>query len=791
MRNPNLNVESLLTSSSLVIERNDDPLVGERPDWWWTGLSPKHGVCPGVGKDGKIRSLPMLDLTHCSRSQVLDYFLNSWALTEVLFESLQGEAAFTCPPYHHLRHPLIFYYGHTACLYINKLRVASLLKEPINPYFEQLFETGVDEMSWDDMSKNTMEWPSVREVNTYRHQVFQIVKNVIETHPDLADGHGPITWDHPLWALVMGMEHERIHLETSSVLMREMPVRFLRGPAAWPDIYSPTEKTVAPANEIIAVEGGTVHIGKPADWPTYGWDNEYGERIAQVRSFGMSRFMISNGEFLEFVRAGGYHEQEFWSDNGWKWREFRNSKWPTFWLADGPAGNHTYKLRTVFEVINLPMNWPVCVNFHEAKAYLAWRSKQDGRTYRLPTEAEHVWLRRQEPATDLVMIRSGEALAEDMAANLNLACGSESPVDGAKPNERGIYDIAGNVWDWCEDDFHPLESFRVHPYYDDFSTPCFDGEHSMILGGSFMSTGDEASVWSRFHFRSHFFQHAGFHMVEPASGEVASGAILIGNENSSFGKYEASATLNQYLLLHYDSEKRALPAVWADQGDASVFPERCVDILTHWAKRAGSGFDSAIDVGCAVGRASFALARDYAEVVGIDISHNFIEVAKVLQQQGSLPYDFAVEGDIVEHSLASVPAEIERNRVLFRRADACALPAEYANFDAALGVNLLCRLPSPKAFLSRLSGPRGLIKPGGILVLASPYSWSTQFTTKSAWLGGYIDNGTPVRSFDTLKMLLDKEFELLHREDLPLVIREHARKFECIVTDVTVWRRLV
>ena len=60
------------------------------------------------------------------------------------------------PPVHGLRHPQIFYYGHTACLYINKLRVSGVLNNPVNAYFESIFEVGVDEMLWDDMHKNDM-----------------------------------------------------------------------------------------------------------------------------------------------------------------------------------------------------------------------------------------------------------------------------------------------------------------------------------------------------------------------------------------------------------------------------------------------------------------------------------------------------------------------------------------------------------------------------------------------------------------------------------------------------------
>ena len=196
----------------------------------------------------------------------------------MLFSGLQGEEAFFRPPYHHLRHPMIFYYGHPPALYINKLRVAGLIEKPLNPYFEQWFETGVDEMRWDDLSKNAMLWPRLQEVHAYRQQVYRTVREVIETHPGLAPGHQPIQQNHPLWALFMGFEPERIHLETSSVLIRELPLTLVQRPAEWPRLHPTAKRTAAgfpprvghdyPANDLIGVPGQPVMLGKPLDWPS-------------------------------------------------------------------------------------------------------------------------------------------------------------------------------------------------------------------------------------------------------------------------------------------------------------------------------------------------------------------------------------------------------------------------------------------------------------------------------------------------------------------------------------------
>lgn len=284
------------------------------------------------------------------------------------------------PPVHGLRHPQIFYYGHTACLYINKLRISGVLQKPVNTYFESIFEVGVDEMSWDDMHKNDMLWPTVKEVHEYRQQVYRTVVDAIMNHESLDDTSGPVevNQSHPMWALFMGFEHERIHLETSSVLFRETPCHLVQTPLNWPPLHpsansKPTRSSYPrlgveyPENRMIPVAGTKVDLGKPADFPSYGWDNEYGERSLKVPEFYASEHMITNGEMFEFVVGGGYRTRDFWCEEGWNWRVHRNMKWPFFWEPVGPAGSHEYALRTIFEVINMPWDCTCCLkhsSFH-------------------------------------------------------------------------------------------------------------------------------------------------------------------------------------------------------------------------------------------------------------------------------------------------------------------------------------------------------------------------------------------------------------------------------------------
>lgn len=122
-----------------------------------------------------------------------------------------------------------------------------------------------------------MEWPSLQEVHAYRQQVYRVVSSVIQAA--LEEKISNITADSPYWALPMAMEHERIHVETSSVLIRELPLEHISRPATWPAPHVPDSddgdrsQTLPPIeNPLVRVEGGVVRLGKPKDFPRcVGW----------------------------------------------------------------------------------------------------------------------------------------------------------------------------------------------------------------------------------------------------------------------------------------------------------------------------------------------------------------------------------------------------------------------------------------------------------------------------------------------------------------------------------------
>ena len=247
--------------------------------------------------------------------------------------------------------------------------------------------------------------------------------------------------------------------------------------------------------------------------------------------------------------------------------------------------------------------------------------------------------------------------------------------------------------------------------------------------------------------------------------------------------YETDKLLAEYLLFHYGTPDEVLPATGGLRG-ALDYPVRCVSECVDFARLPEDA--RALDLGCAVGRSTFELARHGAEVLGIDFSRRFIEAADVLRADGGLDFLRADAGALTTPCRASVPREIDRGRVAFEVGDATDLHADIGAFDVVLLANLIDRLAEPQRCLAQLPG---LVKAGGQLVITSPYTWLEEFTPRANWLGGFTRDGEAVTTRDGLEAALADHFELVAVRDLPFLIREHARKFQWSVAEATLWRR--
>jgi putative 4-mercaptohistidine N1-methyltranferase len=239
--------------------------------------------------------------------------------------------------------------------------------------------------------------------------------------------------------------------------------------------------------------------------------------------------------------------------------------------------------------------------------------------------------------------------------------------------------------------------------------------------------------------------------------------------------YESDKLLAEYLLFHYGAAEEILPPgrTWP-QGmrDALDFPQRTVAHFTPGHARRG------LDIGCAVGRSTFEMARSCDEVIGIDFSHAFIRAAEALCRGETVAYQRVDEASLRTPLAARMPHDIPAERVRFQQGDAMRLPTELGAFDRVHAANLLCRLPEPQLLLERLPS---LVEPGGELVLATPCTWLEDFTPHENW--------PPGTTFDWLKSSLEPDFQLLRSSEEPFLIRETARKFQWTFSQLSVWRR--
>ena len=735
-------------------------------------------------------------------------------------------------------------------------------------------------MSWDDMDAMQDEdfaWPNISDVMAFRETVKAAVVNLIRTRLPSPSTH-PVTMDSPWWGLFLAFEHEKIHLETSSVLMRQLPIDAVEAPPGWRTAPTfATEPSAAPLNDLIAVPAQTVAIGKPRDFPTFGFDNEYGMRTVHVPAFSASKFLVTNAEFLPFVDAGAYGERRWWvlpsgDDEGWRWRTYRNAGHPSFWVAPSHpsmmrfaggtptiplqkddfharAGtDHTWKLRVQFDIINMPWDWPCEINYLEAQAFLSWKAAQpgaDGATYRVLTEAE--WhATRANPRVPAEMgprvvgagaplptvfagggarsvrrVTSRGLLPDDAAAadcagadpaaaaldvslqttvpgNANWRWHSPTPVDMYGTSAAGFFDTNGNVWEWVEDHFAPLPGFEIHYLYDDFSAPCFDGWHTMIVGGSWASSGNLASSFARYHFRRHFFQHLGFRYVQipnTAAAEVFPGAATAVNlwEGDTLESRDLAAGFTP-ASTRSTALARVLPLPTAAlsynlEMAAAVALGYVAHTTTAVAHMAAARL---LHMGCGLGAVTFELARSFGSVLGVDVSESAVRHARILQHHGQYSFERVREGVLTATTLATVNADpAARGRCAFVVGDMGEeLSVDIlatAPYDGIVLDGLLTRLRQPLDLLKKLPT---LVASGGLLVISSNNDWLPSVTPRNSWTGGFRMNGEECDTLHMLSHALKKHFVLKETKDIVRTTTLHDRRLTIDINQVSLWQRL-
>ncbi|MEY8200059.1 MAG: 5-histidylcysteine sulfoxide synthase, partial [Colwellia sp.] len=720
------------------------------------------------------------------RAELKSYFKATWQCYDSLFSLVNNDGAYYQRP-EPLRHPLIFYFGHTACFYINKLILGKYINERVNPHIEAICAVGVDEMSWDDLNSAHYDWPTVDELRAYRQQVFNAVDHIIDTMSLVL----PIKQDSLAWIILMGCEHERIHIETSSVIMRMLPLVSLTPNKCWPTCQQTNN---APSNALVAVTGSVINFGKPISDDSFGWDNEYGNAELALDDFHAAKYLVSNEEFLSFVESGGYQNNFLWTQEGQQWLLFSEATMPRFWLKKADE----YWQRNLLNEMLLPLDWPVEVNYLEAKAFCNWKNslnnkslnikglieKQSQGHYRLPSEGEWLSLRKQ--------VEGDLPLWQKAPGNINNEYfASSCPVNMFSQGE--FYDIVGNVWQWTESAIDGFNGFSVHPLYDDFSTPTFDGKHNLIKGGSWISTGNEAMQNSRYAFRRHFFQHAGFRYVVSTNENVP---------NLADNHYETDTHVCQQLHNHFEqlnslSASLSLAEQQSSKGQSLTTNEQPLannylktlanTIIKAVDKYRGIPMPTCLDLGCNVGGLSFMLAQYCSHIDAVDFSARYIQYGVKLQQGESIRYVMPREGELIDFHEFTLPTglHVESNDIHFSQGDISNLKNIFIGYDVIVVQNVLEQSYDPALFLAHI---HQRLNAQGLLVIISDYQFTEKTTEKVKWLGGQKINGENVTGFEALTTLLSKNFILVNEQEMTQIIKTNKRHFTVVQPHLTIWQ---
>jgi ergothioneine biosynthesis protein EgtB len=405
-----------------------------------------------------------------------------------------------------LRHPLVFYEGHLPGFSFNTLVKKGLGGPSIDPALEMLFARGIDpHESLDGSSRQSSvgslqsQWPSRAAVRAFADEADRRVIDVLQ-HAVLEKPGDPLL--DRAEAVFSVLEHEAMHQETLLYMWHRLPFEQKRRPSQ----YRPKTGGRAPVQEWVNVPAGRATLGVDRAAIPFGWDNEHPARLTDVAAFTIDRHDVTNAAFLEFVEAGGYQQERWWRPEDWPWVRSEEVTHPLFWER---SGGGVWQWRGMFELIPLPMAWPVYVSYAEAAAFARWRGA------RLPTEAEFQRAAYGSPEGER-RYPWGDAAPTEEHGVFDFSSWDPEPA-GSHPRGMsacGAEDLVGNGWEWTSSLFEPFPGFQAMPSYPEYSADFFDGEHVVMKGASPATARDLLRPTFRNWFRARYpYVYATFRCV--------------------------------------------------------------------------------------------------------------------------------------------------------------------------------------------------------------------------------------------------------------------------------------
>ena len=356
------------------------------------------------------------------------------ARTDALLAIIGPEARYARPIGE--RHRLIFYVGHLEAFDWNMVCRRALNLPSFHPEFDRLFEFGIDPAEGNLPTDTEADWPSLEEVHEYNRRVRAELDAAIDFAPEQI--------------LRVAIEHRWMHAETLAYLLHNLPNDQKIAPPG-----SSAIPVAAPVQQsMIEISAGDATLGQTRE--NFGWDNEFDEHILHVPAFAIGKYKITNGEYLRYVEAG--------------------AKAPFFWARQDGA----WFVRGMFQLIPLPLDWPVYVTQEEAECYAAWRGAA------LPTEAEFHRAAYGTPDGSERRYPWGNEAPTAERGNFDFSQWDPVSVTAQPAGDSawGVAQLVGNGWEWTSTLFRPFEGFRTFDFYPRYSSAFFDDDHFVMKGGS-------------------------------------------------------------------------------------------------------------------------------------------------------------------------------------------------------------------------------------------------------------------------------------------------------------------
>jgi ergothioneine biosynthesis protein EgtB len=294
--------------------------------------------------------------------------------------------------------------------------------EPLDARYERIFNSYYNTIGpfHPRAQRHTLSRPTVEDVYAYRAHVDAHMSALIENPPD---AHARTIGER----LVLGVNHEQQHQE---LLLMDIKRNFFANPL-YP-VYgagAASESGEAPPASWLAFPGGIREIGHGG--AGFAFDNETPRHKVFLRDYRLASRPVTNGEYLEFIEAGGYQRSDLWLSDGWTAVTERAWRAPLYWVnVDG--GWHEFSLSGLHP---LDPSLPVChVSYYEADAYARWRG------VRLPSEAE--W--------------ECAAASEPIEGNF-VESGIHHPRAAERRSDHQWY---GDVWEWTSSSYSAYPGYR-------------------------------------------------------------------------------------------------------------------------------------------------------------------------------------------------------------------------------------------------------------------------------------------------------------------------------------------